>query len=134
MATYLPSAVSDYSVIATSNALDGVSVGKGVGPAADSGSTTAVPGGELVFAVLLTGGQPVTVTPGTSQGVPFVLEAHNGTESADTAAILSGAPGAQNGRFALARSGDWYAAVATIRPGSEPTLLNAGLRRPGLGR
>lgn len=134
VATYLPSAVSEYSGIATTSALDGVSVGSGVGTAADSGSTAAVPGGELVFAALLTGGQPLTVTPGTSQGVPFVLEAHNGSESADTEAILSGAPGAQNGRFTLARSSDWYAAVATFRPVSGTATLATERRRPGLGR
>lgn len=72
------------------------------------------------------------LTTGTSQGVLFVLEAHNVTESADTAAIISGGPGAQYRRFTRARRGDWHAAVATFRPGSEPTLLNAGLRRRGV--
>lgn len=117
VATYLPSAVSEYSGISTSNALDQTAVGKGVGTAADSGSTAAVAGGELIFGALITGGQPLTVTPGSSQGAPFTLEAHNGSESADTAGILSGAAGAQDARFTLARSDDWYAAVATFRAG-----------------
>jgi hypothetical protein len=118
VATYLPGAVSEYSGIATSNALDQTAVGKGVGTAANSGSTAAVAGGELVFGALITGGQPLTVTPGSSQGAPFTLEAHNGSESADTAGILSGAAGAQDAPFTLAGSSDWYAAVATFRPGS----------------
>lgn len=117
VATYLPGAVSEYSGIATSNALDQTAVGKGGGTAADSGSTAAVAGGELVFGGLITGGQPLTVTPGSSQGAPFTLEAHNGSESADTAGILSGAAGPQDAQFTLARSSDWYAAVATFRPG-----------------
>ncbi len=117
-ATYLPGAVSEYSGIATSGALDQTAVGEGVGTAADSGSTAAVAGGELVFGGLITGGQPLTVTPGSSQDVPFALEARNGSESADTEGILSGAAGAQHAQFTLARSGDWYAAVATFRPGA----------------
>lgn len=115
-ATYLPSAVSEYSGIATSGALDQTSVGKGVSTAANSGATASVAGGELIFAGLLTGGQPLTVTPGSSQGVPFTLEAHNGSESADTAAVLSGAAGTQAAPFTLARGGDWYAVAATFRP------------------
>lgn len=117
VATYLPGAVSEYSGITTSNALDQASVGKGVGTAADSGATAAAAGGELVFGGLITGGQPLTVTPGSSQGAPLALEAHNGSESADTAAILSGAPGAQDAQFTLARSSDWYAVAATFRAG-----------------
>jgi hypothetical protein len=117
VATYLPSAVSEYSGIATSNALDQTAVGEGKGTVADSGSTAAVAGGELVFGGLITGGQPLTVTPGSSQGAPFTLEAHNGSESADTAGILSGAAGPQHTQFTLASSSDWYAAVATFRPG-----------------
>jgi hypothetical protein len=113
-ATYLPGAVSEYSGIATSGALDQTSVGNGVGTAANSGATAVVAGGDLVFAGLITGGQPLTVTPGSSQGVPFTLEARNGSESADTAAVLSGAAGTQDAQFTLARSGDWYAAVGTF--------------------
>jgi chitodextrinase len=113
-ATYLPGAVSEYSGIATSGALDQASVGEGVGTAANSGATAAVTGGELVFAGLITGGQPLTVTPGSSQGVPFTLEAQNGSESADTAAVLSAAAGTQGAQFTLARGSDWYAAVATF--------------------
>lgn len=87
-----------------------------MGTAAATGSTAAVASGELVFGGLITGGQPLTVTPGSSQGAPFTLEAHNGSESADTAGILSGAAGTQQAQFTLARSTDWYAVVATFRP------------------
>lgn len=115
-ATYLPSAVSEYSGISATSALDQTAVGNGTGTAAASASTSAVAGGELVFAGLITGGQPLTVTPGSSQGAPFTLEAHNGSGSADTAGILSGAAGTQHAQFTLATSSDWYAAVATFRP------------------
>lgn len=117
VATYLPSAVSEYSGISTTNALDQSAVGEGVGTAAASGSTAAVASGELIFGGLITGGQPITVTPGSSQGAPFTLEAHNGSQSADTAGILSGATGTQQSQFTLATSSDWYAVVATFRPG-----------------
>ncbi len=113
---YLPSAVSEYSGVATSGALDVATAAEGVGTAADSGPTAAAPAGELIFGGLITGNQPLTVTPGTSQGAPFTLEAFNGSQSADTEAILSGAAGPQNGRFTLATAGDWYAVVATFHP------------------
>jgi hypothetical protein len=87
-----------------------------VGTTASSASTAAVARGELVFAGLITGGQPLTVTPCTSQGAPFTLEARNGSESTDTAAVLSSAAGAQHAQFTLAHGGDWYAVVATFRP------------------
>ncbi len=116
--TYLPAAVSEYSGIAASGALDQTAVGEGEGTAAGSAPTAAVAGGELVFAGLITGGQPLTVTPGSSQGAPFALEARNGSESADTAAVLSGAAGTQQAQFTLASGSDWYTVVATFRPAS----------------
>jgi len=113
--TYLPSAVAEYSGVATANALDQTAVGRGIGTSADSGPTAAVPGGELVFGAMITGGQPLTVTPGSSQGVPFTLEVYNGSRSCTVEGILSSAPGAQNARFGLATSTDWYAVAATFR-------------------
>jgi chitodextrinase len=115
-ATYLPSAISEYSGVATSGALDQTAVSKGVGLSADSGPTSVVAGGELVFGALITGGQPLSVTPGSSQGVPFITNAFNGSRSADTQAIYVGEAGAQNARFVLGQNMDWYAAVATFRP------------------
>lgn len=88
----------------------------GVGLSADSGPTSVVAGGELVFGALITGGQPLSVTPGSSQGVPFITNAFNGSRSADTQAIYVGEAGAQNARFVLGQNMDWYAAVSTFRP------------------
>jgi hypothetical protein len=116
-ATYLPGAVAEFSGVATTGALDQAAVGQGSGNIADSGPTAAVPTGELVFGALITAGQPLTVSPGFSQGAPFLFEVHNGSESADAEAILSSATGAQDARFSTVRSGDWYAAVATFRAG-----------------
>ncbi|MER5508764.1 hypothetical protein ABT052_25955 [Streptomyces sp. NPDC002766] len=115
-ATYLPSAVAEYSGVATSNALDQTAVGRGAGTSVDSGSTAAIPGGELVFGGMITGGQPLTVTPGSSQGVPFTLEVYNGSRSCVIEGILSSAAGTQNARFGLATASDWYAVAATFRP------------------
>ncbi|MGW2571414.1 fibronectin type III domain-containing protein [Streptomyces sp. NPDC001537] len=113
--TYLPSAVAEYSGVATSNALDQTAVGRGSGTSADSGPTASAPGGELVFGAMITGGQPLTVTPGSSQGVPFTLEVYNGSRSCTIEGILSSASGPQNARFGLATSTDWYAVAATFR-------------------
>jgi len=113
--TYLPSAVAEYSGVATSNALDQTAVGRGNGTSADSGPTASVPGGELVVGAMITGGQPLTVTPGSSQGVPFDLEVYNGSRSSTVEGILSSAPGPQNARFGLATTTDWYAVGATFR-------------------
>ena len=128
--TYLPSAAAEYSGIATTGALDATSVGKGVGTAATSGTTTAVAGGELVVGTLITGGQPLTVTPGSSNGAPLIMQVHNGSQSADVAAVLSAAAGPQSAPFTLASSMDWYAAVATFRPATsdtQPPTVPAGL-------
>jgi hypothetical protein len=113
--TYLPSAVAEYSGVATTNALDQTAVGRGTGTTADSGPTASAPGGELVVGAMITGGQPLTVTAGTSQGVPFDLEVYNGSRSCAVEGILSSAPGAQNARFGLATATDWYAVAATFR-------------------
>lgn len=114
-ATYLPSAVAEYSGVATSNALDQTAVGRGNGTSADSGPTASVPGGELVVGAMITGGQPLTVTPGNSQGVPFTLEVYNGSRSCTVEGILASAPGPQNARFGLATATDWYSVAATFR-------------------
>src|SRR6202011_1830252 len=103
-ATYLPEAVAEYSGVATVGALDQAAVGQGTGTAADSGPTAVTPGGELVFGALLTAGQPLTVSPGFSEGAPFLFEVHNGSQSADGEAILSSGAGAQDARFSMVRT------------------------------
>ncbi|SEL49871.1 fibronectin type III domain-containing protein [Streptacidiphilus jiangxiensis] len=115
-ATYLPGALAEYSDVAATGSLDQMAVGEGNSTTVDSGSTPAAVGGELVVAGLITGGQPLTVTPGSSQGVPYTLQVFNGSRSTDIAGILSSAAGPQNARFTLANGSDWYAVAATFHP------------------
>ncbi|WP_166459365.1 fibronectin type III domain-containing protein [Amycolatopsis pithecellobii] len=116
-ATYLPGAAGEYAGVAASAPLNQAVAASGSGTAADSGATPAVSAGKLVLGGLITGGQPLTVTPGSSQGVPFALQVHNGSESADLAGILAGAAGTQHAPFTLATGSDWYALCAVFQPG-----------------
>ena len=72
-----------------------------MGTDASAGPTAAVPAGELVVAAVLTSGQPVFATPGSSQMVPYVLDVRNGSASADLEDILSCAAGPQQGSLTL---------------------------------
>jgi uncharacterized protein with LGFP repeats len=112
---YLPGVLADYSGVAQTGALDQVSIGRGIDTAAYAGPTTAVPGGELVIAGLITGAQPLTVTPGSSLSAAYTLDVVNGSRSTDISSILSGAAGGQSGPYTLARAMDWYAVVVTFR-------------------
>jgi chitodextrinase len=116
-ATYLPSAAAEFSGVAATSALDVTAVGRGVGTSADSSATAPAPAGELIVGGLITGNQPLTVTPGSSNGVPLALVVNNGSKSADIAAGLASAAGPQDASFTLAKSMDWYAVVATFRAG-----------------
>ena len=115
-ATYLEGAAADYNGVATSAALDQVTVGNGVGTAVDTGSTSSVAAGELVVGAILTGGSPGSVTPGASQGVMLSLRAQTGSGSADLADILASAAGAQDAVATLGASTDWYAVTAVFHP------------------
>jgi hypothetical protein len=98
-----PSAVAEASASAGSTTVD-------------AGPTPPVPIGDLVFAAEVTGGLPGTLTPGESAGRQLRLRAVDDSGSAACADVLSGAAGAQNARFTLGRSSDWYAVVATFDP------------------
>ncbi|HJQ47114.1 MAG TPA: fibronectin type III domain-containing protein [Amycolatopsis sp.] len=115
-ATYLPGAAGEYAGVATTAPLTQAVAAGGIGTVADSGATAAVGAGQLVIGGLITGGQPLNVTPGSSQGVPFALQVHNGSESADLAGILAGAAGPQHAPFTLATGSDWYALCAVFQP------------------
>lgn len=115
--TYLPGAAGEYAGVAASAPLEQAVVARGSGTTADSGATQAVGAGQLVTGGLITGGQPLTVTPGSSQGVPFALQVHNGSQSADLAGILASAAGTQHAPFTLATGSDWYALCAVFQPG-----------------
>jgi len=113
---FLPGAVAEFANVATSGSLDQTAVASGTGTAADSGSTPAVPAGELVVGGLITGGQPAPIVEGSSQNVPFTLAVQNGSGSASMEAIPVGAAGPQDGSFTLNVSTDWYMVAATFRP------------------
>jgi len=116
VATYIQGAAAEYRGVASSGALDLVAMSEGSGSAADSGATPAVAPGELVFAALSTGGNPGTLTPGSSQGLALTPRAQTSTGSAACEDILVGAAGPQSGRYGLSRPTNWYAVVATFHP------------------
>src|SRR5207247_73443 len=78
-------------------ALDQIISAPGQGTTVDTGATAAVGAGELVFAALLTGGAPGSVTPGSSAGVPYTPRAQTSNGSAFEEDITSSAAGAQQG-------------------------------------
>src|SRR6266446_4407472 len=118
---YLQEAVADYRHVATVGALDQAMVSQGVGSFASVGPTAPVPGGELVVAAVLTGGQPASAIAGTSQLVPYLLDVQNGSASSDLADILSSAAGPQQGSLSLGSATNWNMVLATFLPATTPT-------------
>jgi|GEM_PF-2357994 len=117
-ATYLQSSTAEYSGVAASNPLDQAALNSGTGTGVDTGLTSAVPAGELVFSALTTGGSPGTVTAGSSQGVPYTTRASAGSGAVYAQDITSSAAGAQDGTATLGSPTDWYAVAATFLPAS----------------
>ena len=115
---YLQEAVADFSGVATTAALDQAVPNSGSGATVTGATTGAVPAGELVVAGLITGGQPGTIAPGTSQQVPYVVDVQNGSASADMEDVLSTAAGTQTASDILGAGSDWYMVVATFRAAS----------------
>ena len=115
---YLQEAVADFSGVATTAALDQAVPDSGSGATVTGATTGAVPAGELVVAGLITGGQPGTIAPGTSQQVPYVVDVQNGSASADMEDVLSTAAGTQTASDILGVGSDWYMVVATFRAAS----------------
>ena len=129
--TYLEAAVSEYSGVAQTAALDKAVVGKGVGTAADSGATPAVGAAELVVGGVITGGSPGGTTAGATQGQMFTMRAQRPSGSVDIEDVLSSTAGAQNGRATLHNSTDWYAMGAVFHPyasaDTQPPTVPTGL-------
>ena len=115
---YLQEAIADFSGVATTAPLDQAVVDSGSGATSAGGTTAAVPAGELAVAGLITGGQPGTIVPGTSQQVPYIVDVQNGSASADMEDILSTAAGTQTASDTLGTGSDWYMVVTTFRPAS----------------
>ena len=65
---------------------------------------------------MLTGGNPGSVTPGSSQGVTYWPRSATGSGSAYEQDIVSANAGPQTGAVTLGTATDWYAVVATFRP------------------
>src|SRR6059036_865039 len=113
---YLQGSVAEYSGVALAGSLDQIAAARAVGTAVDTGATAAVDSGALVFAALVTGGSPGSVTPGSSLGVPYTPRAQTGNGSAYEEDITSSAAGGQHGTATLASATDWYAVCAVFHP------------------
>src|SRR6184192_3268391 len=129
---YLQGTVADYSGVAFAGSLDEIASARDVGTAVDTGATAAVDAGELVFAAVLTGNSPGSVTPGSSLGVPYVPRAQTANGSSYEEDITSSAAGSQHGTATLASPTDWYAVCAVFHalpatpPGAPSTPTGFG--------
>jgi Phosphoesterase family len=109
--------VAEYSGVAAASPLGAMAVARGDSTAVNSGATTSVPAGQLVYAAELTGVSPGAVpTPGSSDGITYTERESTASGSAFEEDITSGAAGAQAGTATLSKSTDWYAVVATFTP------------------
>ena len=113
---YVQEAVAHYRHVATVGALDQAVKADGQGTYASTAPTALVPAGELVVAAVLTSGQPVFATPGSSQMVPYVLDVRNGSASSDLEDILSCAAGPQQGSLTFGTTDTWHMVLATFHP------------------
>src|SRR5207245_7645803 len=95
-------------------ALGQVASARGIGTTVDTGATAAVDAGELVFAALITGDDPRSVTPGSSAGVPYTPRAQNSNGSAFAEDITSSAAGAQQGTATFGAAANWLAVCAVF--------------------
>ena len=129
-ATYLDGTVAEYSGVAAAGALDMTVAARGVGTSVNTGSTSAVSAGDLVYMAMVAGQPAGTVTPGSSQGISYTkrISANNG--EVDEFDITSAQAGTQQGAATLSSSTDWYAVTATFHPfpaNSSPPSAPTGL-------
>src|SRR5437867_2518910 len=132
---YLQEAVANFRHVATAGALDQTVLSEGTGTHASVGPSASVPAGELVVAAALTGGQPASATPGSSQRVPYVLDVRNGSASSLLEDILSSVGGPQDGSLTLGTATNWFMVLATFRPASttgttQPATTTTTTTRP----
>src|SRR5206468_3773429 len=111
---YLQGTVADYAGVALAGSLEQIASARGQGTAVDTGTTAAVGAGELVFAAFVTGGSPMTVTPGSSAGVPYTQRARNSSGSSFEEDITSSAAGGQRGAATLGTATGRAAVVAVL--------------------
>ena len=117
---HLQGAVSEFSGIAMAGALDQSAAASGNSTSVDSGATGPAGAGELVVGGIITGGQPGTVTPGSSQGQPFTMARRRvpGLPTSSTCSAPRPAPKMPGPRSAQPPTG--MPAVATFVPASVP--------------
>src|SRR6266480_811485 len=123
---YLQGTVADYAGVALAGSLEQIASARGQGTAVDTGTTAVVGAGELVFAAFVTGGSPMTVTPGSSAGVPYTQRARNSSGSSFEEDITSSAAGAQRGTATLGTATGWYAVCAVFHPTLATTTTSTG--------
>src|SRR5205809_2968589 len=131
---YLGGAVADYSGVALAGSLARVAAAHGdEGRVVDTAATAAVDAGELVFAALFTDAAPGSITPGSSNGIPYTRRAQTSSGSAYEEDITASAAGPQHGTATFGNAVEWYAVCAVFhaypttppqRP-STPTGLGA---------
>src|SRR5205823_2667079 len=124
---YLQEAVADYRHV---GALDQAVVSQGTGTYATVGPTATVPAGELVVAAVLTGGQPGSAAAGSSQKVPYLIDAQNGSASSDLEDILSSAAGPQEGNLTLGSASNWVMVLATFQSTAGSTTTTSTTTPP----
>src|SRR5438094_363102 len=114
---FLQGTVADYSGVALAGSLDQVAAAHGnEGRVVDTGATAAVGAGELVFAALITDAAPGSITPGSSQGIPFTPRAQTSSGSAYEEDITASAAGPQHGTATFGNAVEWYAVCAAFHP------------------
>jgi hypothetical protein len=108
--TFLQGAVSEYSGIAATGALDQAVAAQGNSTAVNSGPTASVSAGELLFSGLMTGSAPGTVTANGG----LVIRAQTGSLSVDDADMTVATAGPQDVTWTLQNASDWYVAAAVF--------------------
>jgi chitodextrinase len=114
--TYLEAGIADYGGTASPGPLRASVLSQGKSALADSGNTVSVPAGALVVTALITGGSPVSATPGSTAGLVPIVRSATGTGSVTISDVLSGGAGVQHAAFTLASTTDWYALCAVFGP------------------
>ena len=115
-AAYLQEAIADFRGVATVAPLAAAIVGHGLTTAICMGPTASVPGSDLVIGATITAGQPGSIVPGASQGVPYVVDVQNGSASASLEDNLATAAGPQTATATLGAASTSYTVAAAFQP------------------
>src|SRR5438094_885724 len=124
---YLQEAVAEYRHV---GALDQAAVSQGTGTYATLGPTATVPARQLVVAAILNVGQPGSAAAGSSQRVPYLIDAQNGSASSDLEDILSSAAGPQEGSLTLGSASNWVMVLATFQSTTGSTTTTSTTTPP----